>query len=1200
MNQRRIYISSTYLDLKEYRESVFATLQRTGNFNVVMMEYYSASSITPIQKCLDDVTNCDVYVGIFAWKYGYIPEGYDKSITELEYRKAIETEKRILIFLLRDDEEWPDNLKDKDELLGKIQRLRKELEEKHTVDYFQGKEELSLNVLTAIYAKERIKKELRSSSKKNYQIENVVKIIQSDYLIKNIDVKINDISIIPLIESLENLWSSSKRHAVITGEGGMGKTVSLLRLWKEYLDRADMPVPIFMDLNKFNREFYPDIKNFIFKTYKISQHEFSLLENTVSQVDNRKIPSIILLLDGFNEVTVNQKNLLYELDDILSKQGIQVVITSRFDIRSINNWMNTMSKLELQLLTKEQIKLYYTAKNNHFPFSINLSTQRLIQNPLMLSLYAGSNDIIQKNKNNNFFKFKNPDGSVQTVGELMWNFLETQFVKLFQNYMISEEMSYQYLIIKFILPFIAYEMEKSGQFFLSEDEIESVSNEACKLISKNSFWRIFPSEFKKYRSFIENKLSLNKFDDNVKSKRFFEVIEPVLCDKFNFLLRDKFDFLMRNVYKFFHPIFRDFMAAMHCINDIYIALIIRELPKTLSAHMISFDVRRYIGEILQEYNYQPCFIEEQGWYIKSQNNKSILEEILNLSRNMFDLDSYHLINLLEIWKEQRKELTGIDFSCLNLQNINLNNVRFSRLFKDKVLAAKFDGSIISKKTLFPIGHSDEITCLCFNGKGDKFISGSIDKTIKEWSILTGQCRYTRRNINGINRICYENSEDTIITSVMCDQKLFRWDLTNKHILPKTLLNFEKDYRYILFHPEKDKCIIASSICNIEEWSISKMKRLKVFKDLANNNISINSFSQTMLSLCYTPPRGDRFLAGSKCYIKEWSVENEYYQRAIYAHDGEISCLCFTENGDRFLSSSSDKTIKEWDYELGKCKRTFFGHTDTVTQVCYIKNRVTNKDTVTKEDRFLSGSLDATIKEWSVEKSRCLRTFTGHVDGITSLCCSSCGKLFLSGCKYGTIKLWSIETGECLYTFKANKNFVTSISYNNNKTKFLLGCEDNTIREYSNNPKKCLRIYNGHNDIVSCVSYRPDEKKIISGSLDRSVREWSVETGRCEKVFYDTNIVQKVGYSTDGQKIYSKSLDGNKVWKREQKEHIVINSQELQKENFYYPKFDLRDIKENDMVSGLLIQGCSFRNLHENSDLSKADIQLLSQYGSIFN
>src|SRR5581483_2771693 len=104
-----IYISSTYSDLKEHREAVARALRRM-NKSVVAMEDYVATDQRPLDKCLADVGSCDVYVGIFAWRYGFIPDKDNpgqKSITELEYRKATELGKPRLIFLLDPELPWP-------------------------------------------------------------------------------------------------------------------------------------------------------------------------------------------------------------------------------------------------------------------------------------------------------------------------------------------------------------------------------------------------------------------------------------------------------------------------------------------------------------------------------------------------------------------------------------------------------------------------------------------------------------------------------------------------------------------------------------------------------------------------------------------------------------------------------------------------------------------------------------------------------------------------------------------------------------------------------------------------------------------------------------------------------------------------------------------------------------------------------------
>ena len=137
----RIYVSSTFKDLKDCREKVRLVL-RQMNHEDVAMEYYVAEDRRPVDKCLDDVEACDLYIGIFAWRYGYIPPGYDKSITELEYRKAIETNKKCHIFLLHEDAPWLPKFVDKSDDAEKISDLRKEFSEKYIVSFFKTPDEL--------------------------------------------------------------------------------------------------------------------------------------------------------------------------------------------------------------------------------------------------------------------------------------------------------------------------------------------------------------------------------------------------------------------------------------------------------------------------------------------------------------------------------------------------------------------------------------------------------------------------------------------------------------------------------------------------------------------------------------------------------------------------------------------------------------------------------------------------------------------------------------------------------------------------------------------------------------------------------------------------------------------------------------------------------------------------------------------------
>lgn len=143
-----IYVSSTFLDLQTYREKVRDVIRMLDHVNVAM-EYYVAEPLRPLVRCLNDVRRCDLYVGLLARRYGFVPPGQVQSITELEYRTAVKHGKEILCFLLRVDVQWPDAFLEP-ESAGKLKALRDEISVNHLAGFFSAPDELATKVSAAI------------------------------------------------------------------------------------------------------------------------------------------------------------------------------------------------------------------------------------------------------------------------------------------------------------------------------------------------------------------------------------------------------------------------------------------------------------------------------------------------------------------------------------------------------------------------------------------------------------------------------------------------------------------------------------------------------------------------------------------------------------------------------------------------------------------------------------------------------------------------------------------------------------------------------------------------------------------------------------------------------------------------------------------------------------------------------------------
>jgi tetratricopeptide (TPR) repeat protein len=95
-------ISSTALDLLEHRALAHQACLDAGVFPIGM-EHLPARDATGIAASLEMVEQADIYLGVYAFRYGWVPDGQDISITEIEFDHAVERKaqgklREILVF----------------------------------------------------------------------------------------------------------------------------------------------------------------------------------------------------------------------------------------------------------------------------------------------------------------------------------------------------------------------------------------------------------------------------------------------------------------------------------------------------------------------------------------------------------------------------------------------------------------------------------------------------------------------------------------------------------------------------------------------------------------------------------------------------------------------------------------------------------------------------------------------------------------------------------------------------------------------------------------------------------------------------------------------------------------------------------------------------------------------------------------------
>jgi hypothetical protein len=101
----KIFVSSTYTDLIDHRKAAERAINLLDQ-QFKGMEYFGARPEEPKAACLKEIEQADIFVGIYAHRYGFIPDGDAKSITEQEFDHAKKLGKPIFCYRVNADFPW--------------------------------------------------------------------------------------------------------------------------------------------------------------------------------------------------------------------------------------------------------------------------------------------------------------------------------------------------------------------------------------------------------------------------------------------------------------------------------------------------------------------------------------------------------------------------------------------------------------------------------------------------------------------------------------------------------------------------------------------------------------------------------------------------------------------------------------------------------------------------------------------------------------------------------------------------------------------------------------------------------------------------------------------------------------------------------------------------------------------------------------
>jgi hypothetical protein len=145
----KTFLSSTYVDLVSHRKAAAEAVERLGQ-QVGRMEVFGARPAEPSTACLTEIDECDLFVGIYAHRYGYVPDGSLVSITEAEFDHAKSNNKPLFCFLVHEDHPWPPNMIEDEPGRSKLRDFKKKVGSGLVRDTFTTCEDLAYKIAASL------------------------------------------------------------------------------------------------------------------------------------------------------------------------------------------------------------------------------------------------------------------------------------------------------------------------------------------------------------------------------------------------------------------------------------------------------------------------------------------------------------------------------------------------------------------------------------------------------------------------------------------------------------------------------------------------------------------------------------------------------------------------------------------------------------------------------------------------------------------------------------------------------------------------------------------------------------------------------------------------------------------------------------------------------------------------------------------
>ena len=169
--------------------------------------------------------------------------------------------------------------------------------------------------------------------------------------------------------------------------------------------------------------------------------------------------------------------------------------------------------------------------------------------------------------------------------------------------------------------------------------------------------------------------------------------------------------------------------------------------------------------------------------------------------------------------------------------------------------------------------------------------------------------------------------------------------------------------------------------------------------------SLEGDEEMVAAIAARPNSSQIVVASRSLQMSLWDLtcqktEKSRVNKRWKAHEAPVLCMDFDPSSVILATGSADATIRCWDIERHFCTHHFKGHSGLVTALHFHP----------QADRWLlfSGGEDGTVRVWDLIKKSCVAVLRGHASVVKSLQVTPCGWQLMSAGRDKVVNIWNLR------------------------------------------------------------------------------------------------------------------------------------------------------------------------------------------------